>query len=456
MSFTVNNLNLASSPGGHVAASGQQQEPAAAASNRQPLESEKERAAEKGAESGPARAELGGEVRGQRRLAGGQCSPPRSLSQSPSPSTSPSSSTSASSLSSPQASTTSGSANNNNSGNGNGQAQAVQANRRELPPAEGGASAPGGELRAAQEQQPQQRFIHTSQLVGFVTRPVPRHKRVLCLIIRDKMSKLKRTKTAYFYPIYYLFIQAIVEVNSEQQQLVAEMDLEEEEELEANGEINSTFSASSSLSADMMFIGTNASGANAAAAATTTSASALGQQQSSTAPQLARMAAATGGTSYSDNEIYQEDELLPASQSATPDLLPAGSQSRAAPPAEQGKESPVFPSTASEERPPKANSKGNRWPTYTRAKASKHRGSSAGGDTDSEGDNEAELPSWSGGQPAGKLASALKGSSFGAGGGSGQRPATWAIADMFDNEQNPFTGTYGVVLAGRKRKKAKT
>lgn len=56
--------------------------------------------------------------------------------------------------------------------------------------------------------------INGEQLKEFVAMQVPERKRVLCLIVRDKMSRLNKAKS-YFYPTYYLFIQAIVDIDTD-------------------------------------------------------------------------------------------------------------------------------------------------------------------------------------------------------------------------------------------------
>lgn len=56
--------------------------------------------------------------------------------------------------------------------------------------------------------------ITGEQLRDFVALQVPENKRVLCLIVRDKMSRLNKAKS-YFYPTYYLFIQAIADIDSD-------------------------------------------------------------------------------------------------------------------------------------------------------------------------------------------------------------------------------------------------
>lgn len=55
--------------------------------------------------------------------------------------------------------------------------------------------------------------ITVEQLKEFVALQVPERKRVLCLIVRDKISRINKAKS-YFYPTYYLFIQAIVDIDS--------------------------------------------------------------------------------------------------------------------------------------------------------------------------------------------------------------------------------------------------
>lgn len=50
------------------------------------------------------------------------------------------------------------------------------------------------------------------QLMKFVSNFVPKNKRVLCLIVRDKLTKFNKPKS-YICPTYYLFIQAILDID---------------------------------------------------------------------------------------------------------------------------------------------------------------------------------------------------------------------------------------------------
>lgn len=181
--------------------------------------------------------------------------------------------------------------------------------------------------------------LTSSQLARFVSAQVPKSKRVLCLIVRDKMSRLNKAKS-YFYPTYYLFIQAIVDIdtggyysggggssssngiNHEQQsmmgaggrpmnELISDCDLynlngrqvfHRSDEVGTQlvvkpiatsgpSSVDNSFSASSSISADMLFIEPS---------------------MVADSGQLAANQVASGrkltGTSYSDNELYADTE----------------------------------------------------------------------------------------------------------------------------------------------------
>lgn len=158
------------------------------------------------------------------------------------------------------------------------------------------------QLTLEQQQFSIKRPITTDQLTRFVSSCVPENKRVLCLIVRDKMSRLNKAKS-YFYPTYYLFIQAIVDIEDTGDLSLINTRGSDDDLLGVgeNGEIAATsasadnsFSASSSISADMLFIGTNAGGTSSMANVK------------------------LSGNSYSDNEVYAdtetEDDSKPAQQ----------------------------------------------------------------------------------------------------------------------------------------------
>lgn len=114
------------------------------------------------------------------------------------------------------------------------------------------------------------------QLSEFVSKRVPEHKRVMCLIVRDKSSSSSATASralpnaakatsaaaaAYsFYPTYYLYIQAIVSTRDEASFVSAASAA-----AAAASDEQRSFSASSSLSGDMVIIGAH----NAAASSNT-------------------------------------------------------------------------------------------------------------------------------------------------------------------------------------------
>lgn len=154
-------------------------------------------------------------------------------------------------------------------------------------------------------------ILTQDQMDLFVSTCVPRNKRVLCLIVRDKLSRLHQSKS-YFYPIYYLFIQAIIDVSDgcsyypENLTYCQEDNLANDcasggggggEQSNVDALVDNSFSASSSISADMMFIG------NGAGNETTE----LGQNGHGNVK--------LSGTSYSDNELcddntYGEGQLI--------------------------------------------------------------------------------------------------------------------------------------------------
>lgn len=255
----------------------------------------------------------------------------------------------------------------------------------------------------------------------FVNQQVPANKRVLCLIVRDKISRLNRAKS-YFYPTYYLFIQTIVDVadcdsaglgyfepsgaqSSERLSDGAAVNQDEQEQVDEEDQVErpeNSFSASSSISADMLFIGTES-----------------GAQTNGRQPgckEIGRLA-----TSYSDNEVYADAELdeqvSGSSYLRYPDKRELGSLEK------------------SQRRQPDTSDSDSLagWPTSAAANRSDvELGRAAGADRIQVDVLERKQ------------------------GEDRHRVATSDISNLFENDKNPFTGTYGVLLSGRKRKKART
>lgn len=341
--------------------------------------------------------------------------------------------------------------------------------------------------------------ITTDQLVQFVSTRVPRNKRVFCLIVRDKMSRLNKTKS-YFYPTYYLFIQAIVDIDETNDQIFSHNN---EEEYAINGDIVSTnvsnsadnsFSASSSISADMLFIG--ATSAN--------------QQQ------VSNMKHAQGN-SYSDNEacvdIETDDDYNTDGVKFHKRLNAEKSFGLKSTTSLHGRDSPlVFPNLDNISCSNPSNNDANcnvsgsfsstAWLTpkdvvndknlslaqgqsnssrrlemdatnnsksgkqtlksdiefqlkkieQQEAELSIEDSNEDGEDLDDDSDNdEFNLePSMNESSAKGKI-SKVDGRRNERGIDCNSRHQS-----LFDNDRNPYTGTYGVLLAGRKRKKAKT
>lgn len=341
--------------------------------------------------------------------------------------------------------------------------------------------------------------ISTEQLIQFVTTRVPSNKRVFCLIVRDKISRLNKAKS-YFYPTYYLFIQAIVDIDETGDQVLYHN--AEDEYNNINGDISTnvsnsndnSFSASSSISADMLFIGANNSN---------------GTQNSTNNVKHLQ------GNSYSDNEAYIDteveddyhvDEMTIHKRSALEKNLGLKSTISL-----QGRDSPlIFPNLDNQ-----SNSNANNNERCTISESGSLTAWSGARDvlndatditesrrqskltmsniskTDrqilSEVDcqikqtriRENELSIEDSNEEAEDLdddsdndefnckpmIDEPKSSSVGRIGKScwEKKPERGEEVDyddihqsLFDNERNPYTGTYGVLLAGRKRKKAKT
>lgn len=331
--------------------------------------------------------------------------------------------------------------------------------------------------------------INLDQVKEFVSMRVPKNKRVLCLIVRDKLSKLNKAKS-YFYPTYYLFIQAIVDIDelgvSGQHMTTAMRDLSDDDLQLGAGvstSADNSFSASSSISADMLFIGAG-SRSNGAAG-----------QPNAVVANLSTMKQAR--SSYSDNEAYADTETEEDYQdeAAGGQLtkqaiegknihLSSGSASMMKSASLQGRDSPlVFPNNNNNGNCRSANESGasTAFQPLTSPRETKKAGCGGsrgtvdsrnqkhemkkgvelsiddsnedGDDLDEDSDNDESFNckqrvhnqttndgSWRVGYNTNEevhYTNAL-------------------MVDLFDNEKNPYTGTYGVLLAGRRRKKAKT
>jgi len=150
---------------------------------------------------------------------------------------------------------------------------------------------------------PTRRQMSTDELIKFVTTRVPDNKRVLCLIVRDKFARLNKAKS-YFYPTYYLLVQAIVDAedsplalgagaSSEQDQLgggsAGGVVGQQTSAASSTSSSENSFSASSSISADMLFIGAESAIRSSASLSKLTS-------------------VGPTGTSYSDYEAHGQSE----------------------------------------------------------------------------------------------------------------------------------------------------
>lgn len=259
----------------------------------------------------------------------------------------------------------------------------------------------------------QRQSLTGAEMVAFVNQQVPMNKRVLCLIVRDKVSRLNKAKS-YFYPTYYLFIQTIVDVTAEESvpardgQLLGQQSAQQQPEVDDDADddddldrVENSFSASSSISADMLFIG-------AEGGAPATGNRSAGQQ--------------TGGklaTSYSDNEVCADPDL---DEQVSDSGHPRRPNKRPANALEQERR-----------RQPDTSDSDSllNWPTGTLAE---QPASSAIAEPDRMQTDRCERRQ----------------------GEDRQQVAAFSLNGLFENDRNPFIGTYGVVLSGRKRKKTRT
>ena len=274
----------------------------------------------------------------------------------------------------------------------------------------------------------QARIITSNQLIEFVSACVPRNKRVLCLIVRDRVSKFNQAKS-YFYAKYYLFIQAIVDIDDMLTANEHMANLTSYEDLTIGGTRSSadnSFSASSSISADMMFAGTDA---ESAALLSSSSAAAANK--------------AAAASSYSDNEDESGSERLPTQ---TPEM----NEQRAHCLKVQKQDTIVYPSLGSIDN--KRARQRNSIPESLQNHLSS--GYDINSDEDvGEDDSENEDANYQSDDQKNKR---IDGAHDGENRIAANDLDANIIASLFDNDKNPYTGTFGVLLAGWKRKKGKT
>lgn len=319
---------------------------------------------------------------------------------------------------------------------------------------------------------PEQISISGNQLNEFISTCVPKNKRVLCLIVRDKVSRFNQAKS-YFYPTYYLFIQAIIDIDELQagaEQMAESPGSQSEEDIRGlvggppTSEENS-FSASSSISADMMFIGAELSGARTAGAS----------NQAAGAPGAPFSSAKMSGTSYSDNELCadtededqdeHESELrLPAQTPDSSDQLQGRHYTAARLRRVRGGDPLIYPGQDGDSRSVagRAASSGRQQAggggglVRAQARSKMARTDTATSDEFNCQDDQCEPETAASmAQQAHSSVHSSRQQNKSAGGTDAASDARF-ISSLFVNERNPYTGTFGVLLTGRKRKKAKT
>lgn len=293
--------------------------------------------------------------------------------------------------------------------------------------------------------------LETEQLTRFVSSQVPRNKRVLCLIVRDKVSRLNKAKS-YFYPTYYLFLQAIVDIdgnasdcsNNQSPVMCSGQITPESETKDLIRHPNSTedsFSASSSISADMLLMGSPANGTGVQIHNQHTSSSGL---QTSTVNSYSDIEAGLDETDDNESESKRvsTDKRSEAQASGHHRL--------------EGRDSPlVHPDTHS------ISGTVSRKPSQT---TSNRNALSGGSKLVESAVSKAQKVSKTNNIPDGGKSNRLESMNV------AQNELHFATdtdlrhyadkfkqqADLFDNDCNPYTGTVSVLLAGRRRKKAKT
>lgn len=271
--------------------------------------------------------------------------------------------------------------------------------------------------------------VSPQQLERFVSVPVPTNKRVLCLIVRDKMSRLSgsNAKTppsaSYFYPNYYLFLQTIVDLDQLSSCCLEKQQRQQQQVLsftpDGQNSSENSFSASSSISADMLFIGHSQSGAS---------------------PQAPKQCV----NSYSDNETaYDEESAAASGDKISNQETTAEQQVKGKAPRLRARQAP-FDGSAGERL---------EWVKSSELETGS-RLSSASSQSNEEDASEPE-------SDCAETTTDQRWANSGTANGGANRNRSASLEDqtlrlLFDQQRNPYTGTYGVLLSGKRRKKAKT
>lgn len=274
--------------------------------------------------------------------------------------------------------------------------------------------------------------IGTEELIKFVSSRVPRNKRVLCLIVRDQLSQFNKAKS-YFYPTYYLFLQAIIDIDDGTclDSLAGDTRVDNLSVIDGPKErrglqSENSLSASSSISADMLYIGSVA-GTSPNNVQTSNSISTVRQNINSFSDIEDGLGSATDEGSRCESRTSPGSELDDSMPSNKPLL--------------RGRDSPlVHPDgeTLSDSRRSSlvthnlervTNSKqGERGKTNSKTKFQKQVSNQS--DQTIEQVHHRSHPTKS--------------------------KADDECLNLFDNDSNPFSGAVGVLLAGKRRKKVKT
>ena len=308
------------------------------------------------------------------------------------------------------------------------------------------------------------------QIFQFVTTCVPENKRVLCLIVRDKMSKLNRAKS-YFYPTYYLFIQAIVDTD-DFNGLEPILDIHSDDEIHAPASADNSFSASSSISADMMFIGTETAANHESANLVQVSVNSYSDNEvnadSETEDESARRSLMrTPGLSEKINHLkakrnYENALVFPNAEKGATDqqrsiklrakpLSPSGSAASSA-----GHENKIITqqqmihSNTTQPNPVGIQTKCSVNAQDDDKNVGKYDDLDGDGSDNEDGFSSKEMSAKANDKYESFCPQSNQNVEF-----EGEL-AKDSVVDWFDNKHNPFAGTYGVLLAGRRRKKAKT
>lgn len=284
--------------------------------------------------------------------------------------------------------------------------------------------------------------IGSDQLTRFVSSRVPKNKRVLCLIVRDKVSRLNKAKS-YFYPTYYLFLQAIVDIDSNTTELhtVGQSPTEIRDPTSSGSDAKASFSASSSISADMLFLGSTR-GVNGGSSSAT-------QLQSHSKSII---------NSFSDTEGALEDDL---------DVEPTQSEPKKAFKSAVNSDDQlkgqalIHPGDRQMSRISAKGLNGSYCDAQRSVASGLTSSDRSGGSrvremrssssidiysNDEETDNENGINDQKATKPEIELDLGI----------NAKRDGKATELNLFDNDSNPYTGAVGVLLAGRRRKKAKT